>query len=162
MNFRIGQGYDVHKLVEGESLILGGIKIKHSKGTIAHSDGDVLIHAIIDSILGAANLGDIGKLFPDTDSKYKNINSKVLLAETIELLRKNGYKIENIDTTIVLQSPKIANYIPKMQEAISSVLNLEINQISIKATTTEGLGFEGKEEGVSAQSICLIRNILQK
>ncbi len=156
MNFRIGQGYDVHKLVKGENLILGGIKINHTKGTIAHSDGDVLIHAIIDAILGSANLGDIGKLFPDTDSKYKNIDSKILLAETVKLLRNNNYEIENIDSTIVLQKPKIASHIFKMKEAISNVLCIEINKISIKATTTECLGLEGREEGISAQAICLV------
>jgi len=156
MSLRIGQGYDVHKLANGNSLILGGIEIKHTKGTIAHSDGDVLIHAIIDSVLGAANLGDIGKLFPDSDNKYKNIDSKVLLTETVKLLRKNGYEIENIDSTIVLQKPKVADYIPKMKDSLANVLGIETNQISIKATTTEGLGFEGKEEGISAQAICLI------
>ena len=156
MSFRIGQGYDVHKLASGKSLILGGIEIKHTKGTIAHSDGDVLIHAIIDSILGAANLGDIGKLFPDTDNKYKNIDSKVLLVETVKLLRENNYDIDNIDSTIVLQKPKIAGYIPKMKDTLANVLDVETNKISIKATTTEGLGLEGREEGISAQSICLI------
>ncbi len=156
MSFRIGQGYDVHKLASGKSLILGGIEIKHTKGTIAHSDGDVLIHAIIDSILGAANLGDIGKLFPDTDNKYKNIDSKVLLVETVKLLRENNYDIENIDSTIVLQKPKIAGYIPKMKDTLANVLDVETNKISIKATTTEGLGLEGREEGISAQAICLI------
>jgi len=156
MSFRIGQGYDVHKLASGKSLILGGIEIKHTKGTIAHSDGDVLIHAIIDSILGAANLGDIGKLFPDTDNKYKNIDSKVLLVETVKLLRENNYDIDNIDSTIVLQKPKIAGYIPKMKDTLANVLDVETNKISIKATTTEGLGLEGREEGISAQAICLI------
>jgi len=156
MRCRIGQGYDVHKLAKGKSLILGGIEIKHTKGTIAHSDGDVLIHAIIDSILGAANLGDIGKLFPDTESKYKNIDSKILLTETVNILGKNGYEIENIDSTIILQKPKIASYIPKMKDTLANVLGIETNKISIKATTTEGLGFEGREEGVSAQAICLI------
>jgi len=156
MMYRIGQGYDVHKLAEGESLILGGIKINHTKGTIAHSDGDVLIHAIIDSILGAANLGDIGKLFPDSDSKYKNIDSKILLTETVELLRENNYEIGNIDSTIVLQKPKIANYISKINNTLANVLDIDTNQINVKATTTEGLGFEGTEEGISAQAICLI------
>ena len=156
MMFRIGQGFDVHKLAEGESLILGGIKINHTKGTIAHSDGDVLIHAIIDAILGAANLGDIGNLFPDSDSKYKNIDSRILLIKTNELLHKNNYEIGNIDSTIVLQKPKIAEYLPKIKNALANVLNIDANQISVKATTTEGLGFEGREEGVSAQAICLI------
>ena len=156
MLFRIGQGFDVHKLAEGESLIIGGVNINHTKGIVAYSDGDVLIHAIIDALLGAANLGDIGQLFPDSDSKYKNIDSKILLTETVKLLRENYYEIGNIDSTIVLQKPKIAEYIPKMKEAISSVVGIETNQISIKATTTEGLGFEGVEDGVSAQAISLI------
>ena len=158
MNFRIGQGYDVHKLTPGESLVLGGVNIKHSKGTIAHSDGDVLIHAIIDAILGAAKLGDIGKLFPESDNKYKNIDSTILLKETIELLRTNNYEISNIDSTIVLQNPRISDYIPKMTQVLASVLSINSNQISIKATTTEKLGFEGTEEGISAQAICLISN----
>lgn len=159
MSYRVGQGYDVHKLTDGESFILGGIKINHTKGTIAHSDGDVLIHAIIDSLLGAANLGDIGKLFPDTDNKYKNIDSKVLLAKTLNLLQNNNYEISNIDTTIVLQKPKLSDYVDLMKRSISDVLNIDIDNISIKATTTEKLGFEGREEGISAHSICLIRKI---
>ena len=159
MSFRIGQGYDVHKLANGKSLILGGIEIKSTKGTIAHSDGDVLIHAIIDSLLGASNLGDIGKLFPDTDNKYKNIDSKILLTETVKLLRKNRYEIGNIDTTIILQKPKIASYIPKIKDILANALGIETNKISIKATTSEGLGFEGREEGISAQAICLIHSI---
>jgi len=159
MLFSIGQGFDVHKLAEGESLIIGGVKIDYYKGTIAHSDGDVLIHAIIDALLGAANLGDIGLLFPDSDSKYKNIDSKILLRETVKLLCENHYEIGNIDSTIILQKPKIAEYIPNMKEAISSVVGIETNQISIKATTTERLGFEGRAEGVSAQAICLIKRI---
>lgn len=156
MNFRIGIGIDTHKLAEGESLVLGGVNIPHSKGTIAHSDGDVLIHAIIDSLLGAANLGDIGKLFPDTDNKYKNISSKTLLKETIELLHKNSFKIENIDSTIILQKPKILNIIEEMKIVLSKTLSIEISKISIKATTTEHLGVEGREEGVSAHAISLI------
>lgn len=156
MNFRIGIGIDTHKLAEGESLVLGGVNIPHSKGTIAHSDGDVLIHAIIDSLLGAANLGDIGKLFPDTDNKYKNISSKTLLKETIELLHKNSFKIENIDSTIILQKPKVSNIIEEMKIVLSKTLSIEISKISIKATTTEYLGVEGREEGVSAHAISLI------
>jgi 2-C-methyl-D-erythritol 2,4-cyclodiphosphate synthase len=156
MSLRIGQGYDVHILKEGHSLILGGVNINHYKGTIAHSDGDVLIHAIIDALLGAANLGDIGKIFPDTDDKFKNIDSKILLSETAILIRNNNFEINNIDSTIVLQKPKIAEFIPKMKTELAKALSIEISRISIKATTTEKLGFEGREEGISAQAICLI------
>ena len=156
MNFRIGIGIDTHKLAEGESLILGGVDIPHYKGTIAHSDGDVLIHAIIDALLGAASLGDIGKLFPDTESKYKNIASTKLLKETIELLEKNKYKIENIDSTIILQNPKLAEYIDKMKDILSKKINIKGTQISIKASTTEHLGIEGREEAVSAHAIALL------
>ena len=156
MDFRIGIGIDTHKLAEGESLILGGINIPHYKGTIAHSDGDVLIHAIIDALLGASNLGDIGKLFPDTDNKYKNIDSKILLAKTIELLSQNKYKIVNIDSTIVLQKPKVSEYLNKMKEVLSNEMNIDKSQISIKASTTEYLGLEGREEGVSVHAIALL------
>ena len=156
MSFKIGIGVDTHKLAEGESLFLGGINVPHYKGTIAHSDGDVLIHAIIDALLGASNLGDIGKLFPDTDSKYKNIDSKILLTKTIELLSENNYKIENIDSTIILQKPKISEYIDLMKDTLSEKMNIQKSQISIKATTTEKLGTEGKEEGITAHAIVLL------
>ena len=156
MNLRIGQGYDVHKLVNGESLILGGVKIPHKKGTLAHSDGDVLIHAIIDSLLGAVNIGDIGTLFPDNNIEYKNIDSTILLSKTVKLIYSKKYEIVNIDSTIILQKPRIANYIPEMKVTLSKILGVDITAISIKATTTEKLGFEGKEEGVSAQSVCLV------
>ena len=156
MDFRIGIGIDTHKLAKGESLILGGINIPHYKGTIAHSDGDVLIHAIIDALLGASNLGDIGKLFPDTDNKYKNIDSKILLTKTINLLSKNKYKIENIDSTIILQKPKVSEYLDKMKVILSKEMNIEKHQISIKASTTEYLGVEGREEGISAHAIALL------
>ncbi|MDR2835302.1 MAG: 2-C-methyl-D-erythritol 2,4-cyclodiphosphate synthase [Bacteroidales bacterium] len=156
MNFRIGTGYDVHKLKEDLKLILGGIEIPHTKGCVAHSDGDVLIHAICDALLGAANLRDIGFHFPDTDNKYKNIDSKVLLKNVKQLLDNNQYSINNIDSVISLQNPKIKDYIPQMQRVLAKVLEIEENCISIKATTTEGLGFEGREEGISAQAIALI------
>ncbi len=156
MNYRIGTGYDVHKLKTGLKFILGGIEINHNKGCIAHSDGDVLIHAICDALIGAGNLRDIGYNFPDTDIKYKNIDSKILLSKTIKLLRDRNYEIANIDSTIILQKPKICNYIQKMQETLAKALNISPEQISIKATTTEGLGFEGAEEGVSAQATALI------
>jgi 2-C-methyl-D-erythritol 2,4-cyclodiphosphate synthase len=156
MKMRVGFGYDVHQLAEGESLILGGISIPHNKGTVAHSDGDVLIHAICDALLGAANLGDIGQNFPDTDHQFKDIDSKILLKRTHELIIKKGYMLGNIDSTLALQKPKIMNFIPDMQRMIADVLEASRDDISIKATTTEKLGFEGREEGVSAYATVLI------
>lgn len=156
MNFRIGHGYDVHALAEGLPLIIGGINIEHSKGCVAHSDGDVLIHAICDSLLGAAALGDIGLHFPDTSSEFKGIDSKILLSRTVELLRSKGYKIGNIDCTISMQRPKLRPHIDSMRQRLAEVMCIDLNAISIKATTTERLGFEGREEGVSATAISLI------
>ena len=156
MKIRVGFGYDVHRLKEGETFILGGININHYKGTLAHSDGDVLIHAICDALLGAANLRDIGVLFPDNSNEYKNINSKILLQKTVELLKEHSYSISNIDSTICLQKPKIKDIIPEMQKILSTVMNISINDISIKATTTEKLGFVGNEEGISCYAVCLI------
>lgn len=156
MNFRVGIGYDVHQLKDGLPLFLGGIRIPHTKGCIAHSDGDALIHAICDALLGAANLRDIGCLFPDTDKSFENIDSKILLKKTNELLLQKGFKIGNIDSVVCLQKPKIKDYIPQMQETLSNVLGISADQVSIKATTTEHLGFEGREEGISAQAIVLI------
>ncbi len=156
---RIGNGYDVHQLAEGEELWLGGIYINHSKGTVGHSDGDVLIHAICDALLGAANMRDIGFHFPDTSSDYKNIDSKILLKKTIEIITKKGYEICNIDTTVALQKPKIINFIPQMQEILAKTMNIPIDNISIKATTTEKLGFVGKEEGVEAYAVVLLQDI---
>jgi 2-C-methyl-D-erythritol 2,4-cyclodiphosphate synthase len=156
MNFRIGLGYDVHVLREGLRFILGGIEIPHTKGCVAHSDGDVLIHAICDALLGAANLRDIGFHFPDNNEEYKNINSKILLKKTNEILIDKGYQIGNIDSIICLQSPKIKDFIPQMQDVLANVLAIDKENVSIKATTTEKLGFEGREEGVSAQAIALI------
>lgn len=156
MNFRIGFGYDVHKLEDGLDFTLGGILIPHSKGCIAHSDGDVLIHAICDAMLGAANLRDIGFHFPDTNQKWKGADSKIILKETHKLINDKTYKISNIDSTIVLQKPKISAYIPEMQKTLAEVLNISTEQISIKATTSEKLGFEGREEGVSAYANVLI------
>jgi 2-C-methyl-D-erythritol 2,4-cyclodiphosphate synthase len=158
MGFRIGFGYDVHKLTQNRVFTLGGIAIPHSKGSMGHSDGDTLIHAICDALFGAANMRDIGYHFPDTDNQYKGIDSKILLKKTIELIKTKGYSIGNIDSTITLQSPKIKDYIPKMQEAIAKTCNIDIDNISIKATTTEKLGFEGREEGVSAYAVVLIEN----
>lgn len=156
---RIGLGYDVHKLVPNRDLIIGGVKIPHTLGLLGHSDADVLIHAIMDSLLGAAALGDIGKHFPDTDDEFKGISSIKLLNEVRELLSKNNYKIENIDATIIAQRPKMSPYITSMRENISEALRISIDQINVKATTEEGLGFTGIEEGISSQSICLISKI---
>jgi 2-C-methyl-D-erythritol 2,4-cyclodiphosphate synthase len=156
MNFRIGFGYDVHKLATGRKLILGGVQIEHTKGSVAHSDGDVLIHAICDALLGAANLRDIGVHFPDTSAVYKDIDSKILLKKTVELLISKSYKIANIDSTICLQQPKIKDYIPSMQETLARVMELSTDDVSVKATTTEQLGFVGREEGISAYAVVLI------
>lgn len=157
MSFRIGFGYDVHRLEEGIPFWLGGIKIDHYKGSRGHSDADVLLHAICDGILGAAALGDIGTHFPDNDPAYKGIDSKVLLRRTGDLLRSHGFEIGNIDSSICLQSPRIKAYIPEMQKSIAGELGLRIDQVSVKATTEEKLGFTGREEGVSAYAVVLIQ-----
>lgn len=156
---RIGYGYDVHKLVENRKLILGGIEIPYEKGLLGHSDADVLIHAIMDSILGALALGDIGKHFPDTDQKYKDISSVLLLENVYNIMRDHGYKIGNIDSTIAAQQPKLAPYIEEMRIIISTVLNTEVENINIKATTTEELGFVGRKEGMSSYCVCLLKKI---
>jgi 2-C-methyl-D-erythritol 2,4-cyclodiphosphate synthase len=156
MSIRIGFGYDVHKLEGGYPLWIGGIKVEHTKGSVGHSDGDVLIHAICDGLLGAANLRDIGIHFPDTDQSLKGIDSKILLKKTIELVRSKGYQINNIDTTVCLQKPKIKDYIPTMQQVLANVLEISTEDICIKATTTEGLGFVGREEGIAAYAVVLI------
>ncbi len=156
MKFRIGQGFDVHQLKEGLPLIIGGVLIPHTKGIVAHSDGDVLIHAICDALLGAANLGDIGTHFPDTSNEFKGIDSKILLEKTALLIRQQGYEINNIDCTICLEKPKIMSFVTKMKEQISKAAGINIDEISIKATTNEKLGFIGREEGVSAMAIALL------
>lgn len=156
---RIGSGYDVHKLVEGRKLIIGGVEIPYEKGLLGHSDADVLIHAIMDSILGALALGDIGKHFPDNDEKYKGANSIDLLKYVNNLIQSRGYKINNIDSTIIAQSPKMAPHIENMRKNIANALNTDIDNINVKATTEEGLGFTGAKEGISAQSICLLVKI---
>ena len=153
---RVGLGYDVHKLVEGRKLIIGGVNIEHEKGLLGHSDADVLIHAVMDSILGALALGDIGKHFPDTDKKYKGADSIKLLEFVHNLIVENGYSIGNIDCTIIAQSPKMAPHIKNMRENIAKALNTSIDNINVKATTEEGLGFTGAKEGIAAQSICLL------
>lgn len=155
---RIGMGYDVHKLVEKRDLILGGVKIPYERGLLGHSDADVLLHAIMDALLGASALGDIGKHFPDTDPKYKGISSIELLKHVGNLLTKHNYKIGNIDATIIAQKPKMAPHIPTMRENIASALNISLDQINVKATTEEGLGFTGEGLGISSQAICLLFN----
>ncbi len=156
MSIRIGQGIDFHKLEKGLDLWLGGIKIPSEKGCVAHSDGDVLIHAICDALLGAAGLRDIGYHFPDTDIKYKNIDSKILLKKTYELIRKKGYVINNLDSTLCLEEPKISTFIQEMKSTISSILETDSDSIAIKATTTEKLGFTGRGEGIVAIAVVLL------
>ncbi|MGL4572172.1 MAG: 2-C-methyl-D-erythritol 2,4-cyclodiphosphate synthase [Clostridium sp.] len=155
---RIGLGYDVHRLVKDRDLILGGVKIPHDLGLLGHSDADVLVHAIMDSLLGASALGDIGKHFPDTDPKYKGISSIKLLKEVGNLLYENNFTIGNIDATIIAEKPKMAPHIQEMRINIATALNIDINQINVKATTEEGLGFTGEKLGISSQSICLLNN----
>ena len=156
---RIGQGYDVHKLVEGRKLILGGVGIPYEKGLLGHSDADVLVHAVMDALLGAAALGDIGQHFPDTDPRYEGISSIELLKKVGELLEEKGYVVENIDATIIAQKPKMAPHIPTMRENIAEALGIKISQLNIKATTEEGLGFTGQGEGISSQAICSLYRI---
>lgn len=153
---KIGFGYDVHQLVEERKLIIGGIEIPFEKGLLGHSDADVLIHAIMDSILGSLALGDIGKHFPDTDNKYKDISSVYLLSQVFKLMDEMGYEIGNVDATVVAQKPKLAPYIEDMKDKIAETLHTSVNNINIKATTTEWLGFVGREEGISSYSVCLL------
>ena len=153
---RIGMGYDVHRLVEDRELVVGGVKIPYEKGLLGHSDADVLLHAIMDALLGAAALGDIGKHFPDTDPKYKGISSLELLKQVGGLLAEKGFLVENIDSTIIAQAPKMRPYIDTMRQNIATVLDLDIGHISVKATTEEGLGFTGTGEGISAQAVCML------
>jgi len=155
-NSRIGHGYDVHKLEDGKKFVIGGIEIDHYKGAVGHSDADVVIHVICDALLGALSLGDIGKHFPDTDNKYKGIDSKILLQKVMNLVSEKKYQISNVDVTILLQKPKLRNYIDSMRDSLSKIMEISISQISVKATTTEGLGFVGREEGVAAHCVCLI------
>ena len=153
---RIGHGYDVHRLVKGRRLVLGGVEIEYEKGLLGHSDADVLLHAVADSLLGAAALGDIGKIFPDSDAKYKDADSLLLLGRVADLLCENGYAVINVDATLIAQAPKISPYILKMRENIAKALGVELSQISVKATTEEGLGFSGEGLGMAAHSVCLI------
>ena len=159
---RVGIGYDVHKLVENRKLILGGVEIEHDKGLLGHSDADVLVHAMMDSILGALALGDIGKHFPDTDSKYKGADSIKLLEFVNNLIESKGYKVNNIDSIIVAQAPKMAPHILKMRENVSKAMNIDIDCVCIKATTEEGLGFTGNKQGISCQSICSLIKVDNK
>ena len=157
MSLRVGFGFDVHRLDEGQPFFLGGIKIPHSKGAVGHSDADVLIHTICDAILGAADLRDIGFHFPDSDGKYKGIDSKILLKDVMALVRKEGYELSNVDATIALQVPKVNPYVPEMKSVLAQIMGVKQDQISIKATTTEKLSFVGREEGVSAYAVALIQ-----
>ncbi len=159
-NYRIGQGYDVHKLTEGRKLILGGVEIEHSVGLLGHSDADVLVHAIMDALLGALALGDIGKHFPDTEAEFKDADSLMLLKKVADLIKEKGYLICNIDSTIVAQKPKLAPHIDAMRENIAKTLSVVINCVSVKATTTEHLGFEGRCEGISSFAVCILKKIM--
>lgn len=156
---RIGHGYDVHRLTEGRRLIIGGVDIPFEKGLLGHSDADVLLHAISDALLGAAALGDIGKHFPDTDEAYRGADSLVLLEKTAELLKREGYRIENIDSTILAQSPKLSPYIQKMRQNIADAVKLDVQRVSVKATTEEKLGFTGEGLGIAAHAVCLIEKL---
>lgn len=159
MKIRIGFGYDVHRLAEGETLWLGGILIPHSKGTVAHSDGDVIIHAVCDAMLGAAGMRDIGFHFPDNSADFKNIDSKILLKRTSGLIHDEGFEIGNIDITVAAQRPKLKEYIPLMREEMAGILGLDTGDVSVKATTTEKLGFEGREEGISVYAVVLLNRV---
>lgn len=159
MTFRIGQGYDVHRLAGGETLWLGGVLVPHTLGTVAHSDGDVLIHAICDAMLGALKLRDIGTHFPDTSAEFKNIDSKILLEKSYELVKARGYEIVNIDSTISAQQPKLKPFIPEMEQCMARVLGIDPDQVSVKATTTEKLGFEGRGEGISVNAVVLLQKM---
>ncbi|NCW88876.1 MAG: 2-C-methyl-D-erythritol 2,4-cyclodiphosphate synthase [Chitinophagia bacterium] len=157
MSLRIGSGIDFHQLAEGRALWIGGIQIPHHKGAVGHSDADVLLHAICDALLGALALGDIGQHFPNTDEAYKNIDSKILLKKCVELIKSKGYLVVNVDATLCLEAPKIRPYVTKMQETIAPLLGVELDAVSIKATTTEKMGFAGREEGLMAQATVLLQ-----
>lgn len=157
MDFRVGNGYDVHQLAEGLPLVLGGVRIPHTKGCVAHSDGDVLIHALCDALLGALALGDIGQHFPDTSDDYAGIDSRILLARVAAMVREAGWEVVNVDGTLLAQKPKIAPHVPAMRQALADTLGLPLDSVSVKATTTERLGFVGREEGIAAHATCLLR-----
>lgn len=158
-NIRIGMGYDVHRLVEERKLILGGVEIPYEKGLLGHSDADVLVHALMDALLGAAAMGDIGRHFPDTDDQYKGIDSMVLLDHVVKLLWDAGYVVNNVDVTVVAQRPKLAGYIPQMEQNLANRMRVEKNQVNVKATTTEKLGFEGEGLGISTYAVCTIEQV---
>ena len=155
-DIRIGHGYDVHALADGLRLVIGGVELEHTKGCVAHSDGDVAIHAICDAMLGALALGDIGKLFPDTSAEFKGIDSKILLRRVCDVIEQKGYTVGNVDCTIAMQRPKLRPHIDTMRSTLASVIGIEVDRVSVKATTTERLGFEGREEGVSVHSVVLL------
>jgi 2-C-methyl-D-erythritol 2,4-cyclodiphosphate synthase len=155
-DIRIGHGYDVHALADGLRLVIGGVELEHTKGCVAHSDGDVAIHAICDAMLGALALGDIGKLFPDTSAEFKGIDSKILLRRVCDVIEQKGYKVGNVDCTIAMQRPKLRPHIDTMRSTLAAVIGIEVDRVSVKATTTERLGFEGREEGVSVHSVVLL------
>ena len=155
-DIRIGHGYDVHALADGLRLVIGGVELEHTKGCVAHSDGDVAIHAICDAMLGALALGDIGKLFPDSSAEFKGIDSKILLRRVCDVIEQKGYKVGNVDCTIAMQRPKLRPHIDTMRSTLASVISIEVDRVSVKATTTERLGFEGREEGVSVHSVVLL------
>ncbi|MBO5852464.1 MAG: 2-C-methyl-D-erythritol 2,4-cyclodiphosphate synthase [Clostridia bacterium] len=159
VGLRIGHGYDVHRFAEERKLFLGGVEIPYTKGLLGHSDADVLLHAVCDALLGAAALGDIGKLFPDNDNKYKDIDSKILLKKTVEHIAEKGYRISNIDCTVIAQNPKLAPYIDEMRHTIANICNTGLDGINVKATTEEKLGFTGREEGIAAHAVCLIERM---
>lgn len=159
-DLRIGHGYDAHRLVAGRPLILGGVTVPHTEGLLGHSDADVLLHALMDAMLGAAALGDIGKHFPDTDEAYRGADSMQLLARVNDLLRQKGYVLANADMTILAQAPKLAAYLPRMREGIAQTLGVSVDAVSVKATTTEKMGFEGRMEGISCHAVCLLKNLL--
>ena len=158
---RVGLGYDVHRLVKERKLILGGVEIPHTLGLLGHSDADVLVHAVMDALLGAAALGDIGKHFPDTDEAYRGISSMKLLEHVGKLIEKEGYLVENIDATVIAQKPKLRPYIGEMEKNIAKVLKIQENQVNVKATTEEGLGFTGREEGIAAQAVCALSSLYE-
>ncbi len=159
---RVGMGYDVHRLVEGRDLIIGGVKIPYEKGLLGHSDADVLLHAIMDALLGAAALGDIGKHFPDTDERYKGADSRALLREVARMLEEENYLVDNIDATIIAQAPKMRPHIDTMRQIIADDLGIEVSQVNVKATTEEGLGFTGAGEGISSQAICSLTSMFDR
>ena len=161
MSVRIGTGYDVHRLVPGRPLVLGGVVVPHNKGLLGHSDADVLLHALTDALLGACALGDIGSHFPDSKAEYKGVSSLLLLKETARIMLENGFVPWQCDVTLLAQKPKLAPFIPQMRQTIADALNLPLSRVSVKATTTEGLGFEGREEGISAQAVAMVREIKQ-